>query len=580
MPPAPAASSFQPKLPGQVRPRESRATVKLKPVTGAIAAPQSSTPGATRPAPSSQTPRATPPRSSSIPPATTRPSTKPTAPGKPLPRTPTGSIATRTTDRVGNAALVARLNAIELDLRELKKAKPASGAEDPRVERLEKHIETLQGHVSSILGTRAIQLDETLEGVRAEIDDKTDAVTDLEGRLEAIDGRLDALEADDKEGFDILRDRLDDLAERTQRTTDELRAEVEKAVREVASIGDGLETLRTEREDAARALRDELDGARAREVERLDERLVELERALGEGRDAAARGLSEVGETLRDRLETLAADLVDAREALHVRVDELAESARADLQDAKDSLEARVDAVKEEPAETTTTDVRIGLVDEISKTFEGRVEEVLEHVDRRFADAPWKQTRAKIEILEQRVDEVVAELRERVAELSRGVDEDPEHGVRIDALRTQLQSVDARIEDLLGEEGDELQTLKQAVADRDAKLVRLSSRTRELEEQLQATRAETAVLRAELVKRDARLDALEARFGAAPTVPTGLPLEDVKGIGKKTAASLRDAGVPDMAALAALDDDALARASEKTGISEKRIRAWRKAARS
>lgn len=63
----------------------------------------------------------------------------------------------------------------------------------------------------------------------------------------------------------------------------------------------------------------------------------------------------------------------------------------------------------------------------------------------------------------------------------------------------------------------------------------------------------------------------DADAAADEPVGDGEPLDDIKGIGPAYAERLRDAGVPDIAALAKADAEQLAL---ETGLSEKRITSW------
>ena len=59
----------------------------------------------------------------------------------------------------------------------------------------------------------------------------------------------------------------------------------------------------------------------------------------------------------------------------------------------------------------------------------------------------------------------------------------------------------------------------------------------------------------------------------------GGDLEDVNGIGPRTAQALAGAGVADLEALASLDDDALAAAAEAVNKDADAVAAWRREAR-
>ena len=105
----------------------------------------------------------------------------------------------------------------------------------------------------------------------------------------------------------------------------------------------------------------------------------------------------------------------------------------------------------------------------------------------------------------------------------------------------------------------------------------LEARVREMEAKLGAFPQEELV---------ARLAALEARLAAAAeasppravAAPGARPLTDVKGVGPATAEKLREAGAGSVADLVAWTETDVARVASATGLSEKRLRRFQRAA--
>ena len=130
------------------------------------------------------------------------------------------------------------------------------------------------------------------------------------------------------------------------------------------------------------------------------------------------------------------------------------------------------------------------------------------------------------------------------------------------------------------------------------KVDRVLARLEEIEEAQDAIRAESAgdtilprladleALVLENGRNDARLrkelDDLRSAIAAAATAPAAAPAAPrkksgafgVAGVGPKLVAKLREAGIEDAAALAALDGEGRARVAKATGIKREKLDAW------
>lgn len=235
-----------------------------------------------------------------------------------------------------------------------------------------------------------------------------------------------------------------------------------------------------------------------------------------------------------------------------------------------------------------------------------RVESRLAVIEEAFSPA-FRTLPSRLDALEgtisSRVDQVVSAVG-RMEVLSARLEESEEElGERLDILQARGEGLERRLKEATGAGGvaewrEEITSLRKEIGDRWAE-----------ESAAQPWRDELAALRDSLITRDvksegtappadrAELDALkkeiaalkasasadlEARVKALESMPAfsaESTLTTVKGIGPKYAKALKVAGVDSPGAIATLSDEDVVRIAEEVGASEKKVRAWRTAAK-